>query len=211
MLFRSVDDAATKCLVVHERFSDECQRAAAESSVPAHARFAVGDVPGFRPFEELVDGQPTTRPDDREAGSPMFYTSGTTGRPKGVRRELSGADPDAAAEASGGLFLLFGITPHDDGVHLTQAPLYHTAVNNWTTTSLNWGHAVVLMDRWTPEGALERIDRYRVTQSHMVPTMFHRLLAMPEEERAGYDVGSLRQMIHAAAPCPVETDRKSVV
>jgi long-chain acyl-CoA synthetase len=72
------------------------------------------------------------------------------------------------------------------------------------------GHSVVVMDRWTPEGALERIEKYRVTQSHMVPTMFHRLLALPEEERLKYDVSSLRRMIHAAAPCPVDTKKKMI-
>ena len=138
----------------------------------------------------------------------MFYTSGTTGRPKGVRRPLPEADPDTAAGSSGGLFMLLGIMPHEDNVHITQAPLYHTAVNNWTTTSLHVGHPVVLMDRWTPEGALERIDRYKVTQSHMVPTMFHRLLQLPDEVKDQYDVSSLRRMIHAAAPCPIETKQR---
>ncbi len=81
-------------LIVHERFAGEAGRVLEETSVPEAHRFAVGRVPGFRPFAELVDGQPTTRPDDRTTGAPMFYTSGTTGRPKGVRRPLMGIDPD---------------------------------------------------------------------------------------------------------------------
>ena len=72
------------------------------------------------------------------------------------------------------------------------------------------GHSVVLMDRWTAEGALERIERYRVTTSHMVPTMFNRLLQLPEDVRSRYDVSSLRSMVHAAAPCPVETKRRMI-
>ena len=106
--------------------------------------------------------------------------------------------------------MLFGTRPHDGNVQITQAPLYHTAVNNWTTMSLHMGHSVVLMDRWTAESALERIERYRVTNSHMVPTMFNRLLQLPEEVRSRYDVSSLRSMVHAAAPCPVETKRRMI-
>ncbi len=199
-------DSETKALVVSDRFTQEAERAIAETDVPH--RFSVGEVSGCRAFQELTANQPTSRPDDLSTGSFMFYTSGTTGRPKGVRRDLPGTHPDETAAASGGLFLLLGIEPHKDNVHITQAPLYHTAVNVWATTSLHMGHSAVLMDRWTPEGALERIDRYKVTQSHMVPTMFHLLLQLPEEVKAKYDVSSLRRMVHAAAPCPKETKLK---
>ena len=201
-------NAESKAYVTHERFSTESRRALAESGLDASRAFAIGDVEGFRAFSELTQGQPTTRPDALHSGSIMFYTSGTTGRPKGVRRALDDRHPDEVAAGSGMLFLLFGVMPHDGHVEITQAPTYHTAVNNWTTTALNWGHPVVLMDRWTPEGALERIEKYKVTYSHMVPTMFNRMLKLPEEVRNRYDVSSLRCMIHAAAPCPVETKWK---
>lgn len=138
----------------------------------------------------------------------MFYTSGTTGRPKGVRRPLPDTDPDEAAARQGGLFMLFGIEPFADNVQLVCAPLYHTAVTNWAVTSLQLGHRIAVMDRFTPEAALLWMQRYRVTLSHMVPTMFHRMLKLPEETRQKYDLSSLRRMIHAAAPCPIETKHK---
>ncbi|HIF24341.1 MAG TPA: acyl-CoA synthetase, partial [Gemmatimonadetes bacterium] len=179
-----------------------------EAGLPAEARFAIGEIQGFRAFAELFEGQSTKRPDKPQTGSVMFYTSGTTGRPKGVRRALPDAHPDEAAAMIMGLFSLFGIEPHGGHVHITVAPLYHGAPNNWATTSLHCGHPVVLMDRFTPEGMLERIEKYRVTQSHVVPTIFHRLLALPKDVRDRYDLSSLRTMIHAAAPCPVETKWK---
>ena len=102
---------------------------------------------------------------------------------------------------------LFGITPHDQGVHLVVSPLYHTAVLNFCTNHLHFGHTVVLMDKWTPEGMLEAIARHRVTTTHMVPTQFRRLLALPDDVRAKADVSSLRHVIHSAAPCPVDVKR----
>ncbi len=201
-----LSDSETKALIVSDRFTGEAKRAISETDVPH--RFSVGEVEGCQSFQDLLAGQPASRPEDLSTGSFMFYTSGTTGRPKGVRRDLPDTHPDETAASSGGLFMLLGIMPHDDNVHITQAPLYHTAVNVWTTTSLHMGHSVVLMDKWTPEGALERIDRYKVTQSHMVPTMFHRLLQLPDEIKDKYDVSSLRSMVHAAAPCPPETKLK---
>jgi long-chain acyl-CoA synthetase len=116
-------------------------------------------------------------------------------------------DPDTSATMLAFFLLLFDMQP-EDGVHLVAGPLYHAAVVTFTSAALHLGHTAVLMDRWTPEGTLERIDRYKVTASHMVPTMFHRMLALPEETRNSYDVSSTRHMVHAAAPCPVETKQK---
>src|SRR5256885_1359029 len=138
--------------------------------------FAVGSVPGFLPYEQLKEGQPPSLPTDRRTGGVMNYPSGTTGKPKGVRRALPTADPESTAIASGGMLLLFGLQPHDDNVHICGSPLYHTAVLVFAGGALQIGHTVVVMDKWTPEAMLELIDRYRVTSSHMVPTQFHRLL-----------------------------------
>ena len=202
-----VDDCDAKVFIGHERFAAECEAAASEFSLGADHCFAIGDIDGFRPFGDLIDGQPDTTPGDRTAGQPMHYTSGTTGRPKGVRRALSGIAPDDAGMLFTFLLQMFGIQPGDGHVHICGSPLYHTAVLAFASSSVHLGHPVVLMDKWTPEGMLERIDRYDVTHSHMVPTQFNRLLALPEDVRQRYDVSSLRNMIHAAAPCPIEIKR----
>ncbi|HEU5150237.1 MAG TPA: acyl-CoA synthetase [Iamia sp.] len=203
-----VDDSESDVFVAHERFAEACAAAADETSLPPEQCFAVGEVRGFRPLAELTAGQPDTTPGDRAAGQAMHYTSGTTGRPKGVRRRLTGASPDAAAVGSQHFLGMFGITPGGDGVHLCGSPLYHTAVLAFVGASLNLGHLVVLMDKWTPEDMLRLIDRYRVTSSHMVPTQLHRLLALPDDVKARYDVSSTRSMVHAAAPCPVEIKQR---
>ena len=203
-----IEDSESKVLIVHEAFAAQAQRAALGISLPARARFAVGTVEGFRPYEDLKVGQPTGPPKDRKAGGLMNYTSGTTGKPKGVKRPLPDIDPDTMAELGTFLHMLFGIENFGDNVHLTVAPLYHTAVAQFTQAAIHSGHQIVLMDRWTPEGTLERIERYRVTTSHLVPTMFHRLLQLPEAERSRYDISSLRCVIHSAAPCPVPTKHK---
>ncbi len=211
-----VDDCDAGVVVAHERFADEVGRAVDDPvfTVPESHRFAVGAMPlddaaaGFRPYAELSEGQPTELPPNRTAGAAMHYTSGTTGKPKGVKRPLVGLDPDTFAELFSGFPQMFGITPLGDGVHITGSPLYHTAVLHFTANSLHLGHTVVLMDKWTPEGMLELIERHRVTHSHMVPTQFHRLLSLPEEVRDRYDVSSVRNMVHAAAPCPPEIKRR---
>jgi long-chain acyl-CoA synthetase len=203
-----VQDCDAKAFVAHERFADASSAAAKELGFPAERSFSVGSVPGFTPYASLKEGQPTTLPSDRSTGAVMNYTSGTTGKPKGVRRALPAGDPESSALSFGGMLLLFGLQPHDDNVHICGSPLYHTAVLVFAGGSLHIGHTVVLMDKWTPEGMLELIGRYRVTSSHMVPTQFHRMLALPEETKARYDLSSLRHMVHAAAPCPVDVKRR---
>jgi long-chain acyl-CoA synthetase len=205
-----VKDCEAKVFVTDERFASVATAAADEIDFPKEGRFAVGDVAGFRRYEELKDGKPTTLPDNRTTGAIMNYTSGTTGRPKGVRRKLPGVAPETMAVSFGGMLLLFGLQPHDDNVHICGSPLYHTAVLVFAGGALHLGFAVVLMDKWTPEGMLSLIDQYRVTNSHMVPTQFHRLLALPDEVKGKYDVSSLRHMVHAAAPCPPDVKRRMI-
>ncbi|RSN22852.1 acyl-CoA synthetase [Streptomyces sp. WAC 05977] len=203
-----LSDSGAKAFLAHERFADVAIAAADEAGIPERGRFAVGDVEGFRRIEELGSGEGDGRPERRTAGSPMLYTSGTTGRPKGVRRPLTGADPDSVPAASTWFFGIFGLAPHDGHVHLCGSPLYHTAVLNFVAISLQLGHTAVLMDRWDAEDMLRLIERHRVTHSHMVPTQFRRLLALPDDVRAAYDLSSLRVMIHGAAPCPLEVKRR---
>jgi long-chain acyl-CoA synthetase len=203
-----LQDSGAKAFICSERFAVAGREAAESVAFPPGARFSVGTVPGFRPFAELKEGQPTELPGDRSAGGPMTYTSGTTGKPKGVRRAMGNVKPELVATSQAMFLSLFGILPGSPGVHLVVAPLYHTAVLNFATNHLHLGHAVVLMDRWTPEGTLELIEKYRVTNTHMVPTMFTRLLKLPEDVRTRADVSSLTHVIHGAAPCPVDVKRK---
>jgi long-chain acyl-CoA synthetase len=204
-----LDDSEAAAFIAHERFARVAAAAADQAGIDPRARFAVGDIGRFSPISELgKDG--VGRPGERTTGAPMLYTSGTSGRPKGVRRALTGADPDAVPPFTAWFFAIFGLKPYDGHVHLCCSPLYHTAVLNFATISITLGHPVVLMDRFDPEDLLALVERHRVTSSHMVPTQFRRLLALPEAVRARYDVSSLRCMIHAAAPCPPEVKRRMI-
>jgi long-chain acyl-CoA synthetase len=191
-----------------ERFAGAAVQAADLAGIKH--RFAVGAVPGFEPESRLGDDGSQGRPSPRTHGAPMLYTSGTSGRPKGVRRPLTGMDPDDTAVMAAWFFSLFGIAPFDGHVHLCGSPLYHTAVLNFATISIQLGHPVVLMDRWDPEESLRLIQAHRVTHTHTVPTQFRRMLALPEQVRARYDTGSLRAVIHSAAPCPAEVKRRMI-
>ena len=206
-----LSDSEARAFVTDERFAEVATAAAEEIDLPSEARFMAGSATSaFRPYAELTEDQPTDAPADRTAGQPMHYTSGTTGRPKGVKRALADLDPDDMGALFAMFLTLFGIEERGGNVHLTCLPLYHTAVLMWTGCSLHLGHQVVLMDKWTPVGMLERIERYGVTTTHMVPTQFHRLLALPEGERASSDVSSLRHVVHGAAPCPPEIKRQMI-
>jgi long-chain acyl-CoA synthetase len=201
-------DSAAGAFLADERFAGVAREAAEEAGIKN--RFAVGAVPGFEPASRLGEDGTDTRPSPRTHGAPMLYTSGTSGRPKGVRRPLTGLDPDDTAGMAAWFFSLFDLAPYDGHVHLCGSPLYHTAVLNFATISLQLGHPVVLMDRWDPEESLRLVQAHRVTHTHTVPTQFRRLLALPAEVRSGYDTGSLRAVIHSAAPCPAEVKRRMI-
>ena len=143
---------------------------------------------------------------DRPIGRDLLYSSGTTGRPKGVLKplwpaELRGqADPEAAGTAQ-------RLGMGEDTIYLSPAPLYHAAPLRYTLRVLELGGSAVIMERFDAEAALALIERYRVTHSQWVPTMFGRLLKLPEEVRRRHDLSSHRMAIHAAAPCPVDVKR----
>ena len=203
-----LQDCDAKVFVSHERFADVANAAAEEAGIPAENRLAHGSVSGFRSFAELVDAQPTDMPADRATGAAMHYTSGTTGKPKGVKRALAQIDPDTTAELFTFLLNLFGIQQNDGNVHLCTSPNYHTAVTTFAGNALHSKHTVVFMDKWNPEEALRLIERYGCTHTHMVPTQFIRMLQLPDEVKQKYSVSSMKWAIHAAAPCPVDVKRK---
>ena len=201
-------DAGVAAIVGHERFGSVLRDASRDIEIPAEGRVAVGDVAGFTSLEDVVSGQPVTRPADRLAGQFMQYTSGTTGRPKAVLRDLPDLDPETWVRLYGPNLARYDITLGGDDVHLVTSPMYHLAPLAFAVLSMHFEHTVVLMDGWDAETALALIERHRVTSTHMVPTQFHRLLLLDEATRARYDVSSLRNVMHAAAPCPVETKRR---
>ncbi len=203
-------DCEAKALIGHEQFAAICRGAADEARLPPSGRLSVGKIEGFTSLSTVTAGLSGDLPEDRIAGQVMNYTSGTTGRPKGVRRTLAPVDPDMMGSLYALFLAMFGVQPESGNVHLCGSPLYHTAVLMFAASSLHFGHEVVLMDKWTPENCLVAIEKHHVTTSHMVPTQFHRLLSLPESAKKKYDLSSLRAMIHAAAPCPVDVKRRMI-
>ncbi len=203
-------NAEARILVADAEFATTATAACDAAGLVGSRRFAVPEAPGFRPLAALRKGQRSDRPDSGTAGQVMQYTSGTTGRPKGVRRPLSNTkSADAAILEMSWLLQQFGVTP-GDGAHLVTAPLYHSAVHSLATAALHFGQTVVLMEKWTADDCLRLIARHRVTSTHMVATHFHRLLQLPAEVRAAADVSSLTHVIHGAVPTPVETKHRMI-
>ncbi len=162
---------------------------------------------GWLAYPECVARQPGTPIPDEIEGDLLQYSSGTTGRPKGIKRPLPHLPP---SEAPGLMTALVSFWANPDGVYLSPAPLYHTAPSVWSMTFQAAGIPVVVMARFDAEGALDAIARHRVTHGQFVPVMFTRMLKLPEAVRDSYDVSSLQRVMHAAAPCPVDIKKQMI-
>lgn len=167
-----------------------------------------GAVEGFQPLEDAVADQPARKLDQEWLGATMVYSSGTTGKPKGILRALRDISPDAGNPTLSQIISIFGFGP--DMVYLSPAPLYHGAPMAFTLGTVQSGGTVVVLDKFDPEESLRLIEQYRVTHSQWVPTMFVRMLKLPDEVRARYDLSSQRHAVHAAAPCPVDVKRRMI-
>jgi acyl-CoA synthetase (AMP-forming)/AMP-acid ligase II len=168
-----------------------------------------GPLPaGWEPYGAVVAGYPAVPVPDEALGAAMLYSSGTTGQPKGILRDLAAVGPDEPLPAREFLRAMFGF--REGMIYLNPAPLYHSAPQASVSAALRLGCTAVVMERFDPEHWLALVERYRVTHSQMVPSMFSRLLRLPPEVRARYDTSSLECIVHAAAPCPVHVKQAMI-
>ena len=167
-----------------------------------------GVVDGFEPYEEVVGAASAEPLPEQIEGRDLLYSSGTTGRPKGIKGPLSGRPADSATSVTVLGQLLYGFVP--DMVYLSPAPMYHAAPLRFVTAVTQVGGTAVVMEHFDPVEYLELIQEHRVTHSQVVPTMFVRLLKLPDVVRSKYDVSSLQYVIHAAAPCPVPVKEQMI-
>lgn len=193
-------DSDARALFVEARFP--AALAASRSATGLRLRASIGDAcEGHIPLSDALAELDGSDIDDPILGSTMFYTSGTTGRPKGVFRQSLNL---VAADA---------LTKYDPArdVQLCAGPTYHGApLTMETRTAMTVGVPVIYMDKWDSIEALSKIQEHRVTHAHFVPIMFQRLLALPAEVRQGFDVSSLKRVLHGAAPCPPEVKRAMI-
>jgi acyl-CoA synthetase (AMP-forming)/AMP-acid ligase II len=211
-----VDDCDAKLLVSSRALANVCATIDAANIPKVETRLMVGGVPdavpegtldGWESYEDAVAPFPTEPIADEAEGGFMLYSSGTTGRPKGIWRELQ-LEPMGSAGMVAGFFAWLGWG--DGSVYLSPAPLYHAAPIAWSMGVQRMGGTVVLMERFDPERALQLVEEHSVTCGQFVPTMFIRMLKLPEETRAKYDLSSLVSVVHAAAPCPVDVKHQMI-
>lgn len=203
-----VADCGAQAIVVGAAFTDVAAEALKNVDQCRH-RLVVGPAAvGFDPYEVVIGAEPPNPLADQPRGGLMCYSSGTTGRPKGIRRPLSGKQiDDPTLSASIDLFVnVYGMD--ESTRYLSPAPLYHAAPLAWTAAVQSVGGTTVIMETFDAKAALAALEQHQITHSQWVPTMFVRMLKLPPEDRAGLDLSHHRFAIHAAAPCPPEVKRQ---
>ena len=204
-----VSDSAAKAVISSRAMRDVCDRLAQAmpDGLPAIALIADDDLPGWQRYPECVQNEPSDPITGPPAGQLLQYSAGSTGRPKGIRRPLN-LIGSSGAKLVTPVFEALGVT--GDSVYLSPAPTYHTAPAMWTMAAQSVGATVVMMERFDPEQALDCIQRYGVTHAQFVPTMFVKMLRLPDATRQRFDVSSLQRVVHAAAPCPPAIKRQMI-
>ncbi len=204
-----VDNSAAKAIIGSAALRKTCENLAEHlpGGLPDLLMIADDDLEGWQRYPECVADQPDTPIDDEREGDLLQYSSGTTGRPKGIKRELPHVSP---AEAPGMMSALVSFWMTPDSIYLSPAPLYHTAPSVWSMSAQAGGITTVVMEKFDPEGCLDAIQRHRVTHGQFVPAMFTRMLKLPEAVRHSYDLSSLQRVMHAAAPCPVQIKKQMI-
>ena len=201
-------DSGSKVLVTSTYFAETLESIRAECP---DLTILVMDSGDESDFAAAMQSQSVDAPADQTAGVNMLYSSGTTGKPKGIR-PAPPEDPDPqVAVPLVGLAVMGAQMPTDGSmVYLSPAPLYHAAPIGWCSAVQRLGGTVVIMQRFTPESALAAIEKYKITDSQWVPTHFVRMLKLDEAERTKYDLSSHKRALHAAAPCPVEIKKQMI-
>jgi acyl-CoA synthetase (AMP-forming)/AMP-acid ligase II len=167
-----------------------------------------GTADGYERYEDAVAQQPTTPIADESEGGDMLYSSGTTGRPKGVKVPLPEGPIGTPSSVTALAQMLYGFTA--ETVYLSPAPMYHAAPLRFSMAVLRLGGTIVAMERFDPADFLRLVEEHRVTHTQVVPTMFVRMLKLDEAERTRHDLSSLQVCIHAAAPCPIPVKEQMI-
>ena len=204
-----VDDCDATAFITSVELSEVASELTEQLPARVETRLVVGGrLDGYESYEDAISAYPPEPLEEELEGHAMMYSSGTTGRPKGIRYPLEPKPVGTPDPMLAGFGATYGLDR--DAVYLSPAPLYHAAPLQFCIAVHRFGGTAVVLEHFDPEGCLAAIERYGVTHAQFVPTMFVRMLKLPDAVRAKYDLSSLEIAIHAAAPCPVEIKRRMI-